>query len=524
MTSNTYESQRDPALKIGFAIFMAVAIAAIGYIMMTIGSSPTVKGASFMWLPAALQLVAGIWLGPIYGTLAAAAGAYAAGILAYGGWGIVDIIMNPLAGGVANALLPWALFKIMNIDATLGTDKAGDVLKGAVRILILTALVLAAGLANIVLNLPSPWGFATPLIVLAVGAFVLLRDVKMDQRHFLPAIFVAVFACLVSALIGAIGATVGGKPFGAALVDPGIGWFAGDTVSAILGLFLLPLYTTRLREAGIAEGAPASQSGDGSAAGKASGMPTNDYESQRDPSLKIGFAIFMAVAIAAIGYIMMTIGSSPTVKGASFMWLPAALQLVAGIWLGPIYGTLAAAAGAYAAGILAYGGWGIVDIIMNPLAGGVANALLPWVLFKMMKIDATLGTGKPGDVLKGAVRILVLTALVLAAGLANIFLNLPSPWGFITPLIVLGAGAYVLLRDVQIDSRHFLPAIFVAVFVCLVSALIGAVGATVGGKPFGAALIDPGIGWFAGDTVSAILGLFLLPLYTTRLREAGIAQ
>ena len=141
-----------------------------------------------------------------------------------------------------------------------------------------------------------------------------------------------------------------------------------------------------------------------------------------------------------------------------------------------------------------------------------------------MKIDATLGTDKPGDVLKGAVRILILTALVLAAGLANIFLNLPSPWGFVTPLIVLGAGAFVLLRDVKIEQRHFLPAVFVAVFVCLVSALIGAIGATVGGKPFGAALVDPGIGWFVGDTVSAILGLFLLPLYTTRLREAGIAE
>jgi len=88
----------------------------------------------------------------------------------------------------------------------------------------------------------------------------------------------------------------------------------------------------------------------------------------------------------------------------------------------------------------------------------------------------------------------------------------------------MGAGAFVLLRDVKIEQRHFLPAVFVAVFVCVVSALIGAIGATVGGKPFGAALVDPGIGWFVGDTVSAILGLFLLPLYTTRLREAGIAE
>ena len=92
-----------------------------------------------------------------------------------------------------------------------------------------------------------------PLVALVVGAPLLLRDIKIERRYFIPAVGVAVFVCLVSALIGAIGATVGGKPFGAALIDPGIGWFAGDTVSAILGLFLLPLYTARLRDAGIAE-------------------------------------------------------------------------------------------------------------------------------------------------------------------------------------------------------------------------------------------------------------------------------
>jgi hypothetical protein len=253
MATATYVSKRDPAVKAGFAIFMAVAIAAIGYIMMTVGSSPTVKGASFLWLPAALQLAAGIWLGPVYGTLAAGLGAYAAGILAYGGWGITDIIQNPIAGGFANALLPWLLFKAMRIDATLGTDKPGDVLKGAVRMVILAVLVVAAGLINMALKLPNPWGYVVPLVILAVGAFVLLRGVKIERRHFIPAIVVAVVACLVSAFIGAIGATVGGKPFGAALIDPGVGWFAGDTVSAILGLFLLPLYTSRLRDAGIAE-------------------------------------------------------------------------------------------------------------------------------------------------------------------------------------------------------------------------------------------------------------------------------
>jgi hypothetical protein len=248
------------------------------------------------------------------------------------------------------------------------------------------------------------------------------------------------------------------------------------------------------------------------------------YITKRDPALRVGFAIFMAVAIAALGWVMMTISSSPTAKGASFLWLPAALQLVAGVWLGPVYGTLAGGLGAYAAGILSYGGWGLVDIIMNPLAGGLANSLLVWVLFKALKIDPTLGVKNPADVLSGAIRALILTILVLVSGLLSPVVGLTGVFGFIIPLVVLLVGARFLLSNLNMNQRDFWMGLVVAVIVCAVSAFIGAIGATVGGKPFGAALVDPGIGWFAGDLVSAILGLYLLPLYTTRLRNAGIAE
>jgi hypothetical protein len=251
---------------------------------------------------------------------------------------------------------------------------------------------------------------------------------------------------------------------------------------------------------------------------------TQEYVSKRDPALRYGFALFMAVAIAAIGWVMMTVGSSPTVKGASFLWLPAALQLAAGVWLGPWLGALAGGLGAYAAGILAYGGWGVVDIIMNPIAGGFANAMLPALLFRAMRIDPKFGAEQPSSVLSGAIRVIILGVFVLAAGLANIYLNLPVPWGYFIPLVVLMVAAWLLLKDIGLSQRHFLPAVGIAVFICAVSAFIGAIGATVGGKPFLAALVDPGIGWFAGDTVSAILGLYLLPLFSDRLRNAGITS
>ena len=251
---------------------------------------------------------------------------------------------------------------------------------------------------------------------------------------------------------------------------------------------------------------------------------SSDYISTRDPALRWGFTAFMAVAIAALGWVMMTISSSPTVKGASFLWLPAALQLVAGVWLGPWLGAVAGGLGAYAAGILAYGGWGIVDIIMNPIAGGIANSMLPAFLFRVLKIDPTMGAEKPSDVLSGAIRVLILTVLVLAAGLLNMVLGWPMPWGFVIPLAVVFIAGPLLLKGLRLNRRHFLLGVLVAVLISAVSAFIGAIGATVGGKPFLAALVDPGVGWFSGDTISAILGLYLLPLYTERLRQAGIAE
>ena len=244
------------------------------------------------------------------------------------------------------------------------------------------------------------------------------------------------------------------------------------------------------------------------------------YVSKRNPALPAVFALVLGTAIALIGLAMMTIGSSPTVKGASFIWLPAALQLVAGVWLGPFLGFLAGGLGAYAAGILAYGGWGIVDIIMNPIAGGFANAVLPWILFKALRIDPGIGVVDKQDLRRNIPKAILLTVVVLLAGLANIWLGLPSPWGLVLPLVVLVIGATLLLRGIKAGSRDLLLALLVAVICCVVSALIGAIGATVGGKPFSAALLDPGIGWFVGDTISAFLGVYLLMVFTPRVREA----
>lgn len=230
------------------------------------------------------------------------------------------------------------------------------------------------------------------------------------------------------------------------------------------------------------------------------------------------------VLIGASGALMMTVTSSPTAKGASFLWLPAALQLMAGIWLGPWRGAIAGGLGAYLAGILAYGGWGLVDIIMNPIAGGLANSLLPAVLFRAFRIDPTLGveTGDEGHILKALCRMSILLSLVIAVSFGLRPLGLGA-WGYLPPLLLLLAAPLVL-KGLALKARDFTFAFVICVFISFVSAAIGVVAQIVGGQPWEAAAIGTGLGWFFGDTVSALLGLYILAALTGRAREAGISR
>jgi hypothetical protein len=249
-----------------------------------------------------------------------------------------------------------------------------------------------------------------------------------------------------------------------------------------------------------------------------------EFRRQRDIRLLRSQAtVSFAVAIAAIGAVMMTLTSSPTAKGASFLWIPAALQLMAGVWLGPWRGLIAGGLGAYLAGILAYGGWGIVDIIMNPIAGGFANSLLPALLFTAFNIDPTFGTSHHVDsanIFRALGRVGLLLAAVIIIAFLTKFVKV-GVWGYI-PTFLLVLIAPIFFRDIRLKGKDFSLAVMVCVFISAVSALIGAFGQVVGGQTWQAALIGTALGWFFGDTVSAILGLFMLAYFTERAREAGI--
>ncbi len=229
--------------------------------------------------------------------------------------------------------------------------------------------------------------------------------------------------------------------------------------------------------------------------------------------------IILTAAIALLGWLMMTVTSSPLMKGAAFLWLPAALQLIAGVWLGPFRGLIAGGLGAYLAGGLAYGGWvAIPDIIMNPIAGGFANSMLPAILFAVFKINPDLGS-RGLDIKRGVKVIGTLLAITVILTLIFWFYQLGN-WGYLPPLLfILITPLY--LKNLNLNKNKFFGATLIVIICSAVSAAIGYYGIIQSGQEPSAALISAA-GWFLGDNVSCFLGLVILASYTKEARQAGI--
>ncbi len=250
-------------------------------------------------------------------------------------------------------------------------------------------------------------------------------------------------------------------------------------------------------------------------------MPRHyEYRYEGSDVLRNYATVAFGVAIALLGAVMMTLTSSPLAKGAAFLWLPAALQLMAGVWLGPIRGMLAGGLGAYAAGIIAYGGWGLPDIIMNPIAGGLANSLLPAYLFRWAKIDPDFGS-QGTAVKKGLWVVLVLLAVIIALAIALRPLNLG--WLAYVPSIILLLIIPFVLSNLAVHVRDFVLAVLIAIVISFVSAVLGTLGTVLAGQSWQAAIVATGVGWFLGDTASCILGIYVLASFTERARRRGLA-
>src|SRR5438094_5844989 len=176
---------------------------------------------------------------------------------------------------------------------------------------------------------------------------------------------------------------------------------------------------------------------------------------RREETIKSYGAVVTCVFIAIVGAGMMTVTSSPSMKGAALLWIPAALQLIAGVWFGPLRGMLAGGLGAYAAGIIAYGGFGLPDIIMNPVAGGFANSLLPAILFRAFKVNPDFGA-EPQRVQRAIMSLSILLVAVLALAILAIPLHMGF-YGFVPSLFLL-LVAPAFLRNLRVAKSDFIIA------------------------------------------------------------------
>lgn len=242
---------------------------------------------------------------------------------------------------------------------------------------------------------------------------------------------------------------------------------------------------------------------------------------KKDPILKNYAVVGFTVAIAISGWLMMTLTSSPQMKGAAMLWLPAGLQLIAGIWLGPVRGMIAGGLGAYIAGILAYGGWGLPDIVMNLVAGGLVNSFLAGLLFLSFKVDIETAFSNFQSSKRLTVFV-VLTAITVVLGLLPIWTGI-GVWSYIAASVILSVALYIM-KDQGVSLAPISISVAFCVIISFLSACLGVFGSTLAGNSLEAAILQTGVGWFLGDTVSAILGLFLLAFYSREAREYGITD
>jgi len=250
----------------------------------------------------------------------------------------------------------------------------------------------------------------------------------------------------------------------------------------------------------------------------------SNVSTERDESIRTYGAIVFAVLIAVIGAFMMTLTSSPAMKGATMLWIPAALQLIAGVWFGPVRGGIAGGIGAYAAGIIAYGGWGPVDIIINLVAGGVANAWLPAILFKTFKINPDFGADAK-NMMSAIIKIIGILLIVLVLGILPLFFSDMGKWVYAIIGLVLFVWLPIMFWKIKINKFHFVVAVIICMFISAISALIGMYGVMIGGiESWEAALGGTGVGWFLGDIASCFLGLYMLAYFTPRARKMGLCR
>ena len=219
-------------------LLFTAAIASFTFAAESIARGNLISASAILPLITAVQLLAGVWLGPFRGTAAATVGGFLGYELGSAGGSFTQACLDPIvAGGVVNSLLPSLLLLLLRISVRRESDTS-SVGKNFLAVSgFLACIILAASGSG---SIPgTKWLEHIPvLFVCTAGVLLFLHMVKGKQKKFLL-LEVVLLSCLESALMGAAVAAAQHQGWAGSSISAGISWFAWDLSYSLLGLCIL---------------------------------------------------------------------------------------------------------------------------------------------------------------------------------------------------------------------------------------------------------------------------------------------
>lgn len=192
-------------------------------------------------LVAALQLVAGLRLGPLRGLIAAAIGTYILSTFIYGPFAFVDIIQTPLlAGSAVNALLPSLLSRLFQTAPFKVRESKAENKSIFVLFFFLTSVIVVEVLPMLIGmggQTFRSFALASALLLSIVAGSSVLRSTAREKGQFFSLLVVLVISSLMSAFIGSARGIISAK--WNAITDATIPWLLWDIIYSIAGIQLL---------------------------------------------------------------------------------------------------------------------------------------------------------------------------------------------------------------------------------------------------------------------------------------------
>jgi hypothetical protein len=192
-------------------------------------------------LVAALQLIAGLRLGPLRGLIAAVIGTYISSAYTYWSFAFVDVIQSPLfVGSAVNAFLPSVLSRLFQ-TAPFRVKESKAEKKAIFTLFFFLASVIFIEVLPILIGMGGwtyrSFALASALLFSIVASSIVLLSTTREKGQVFSLLVVLIISSVMSAVIGSTGAIFSAK--WNAITDTMIPWLLWDLICSIAGIQLL---------------------------------------------------------------------------------------------------------------------------------------------------------------------------------------------------------------------------------------------------------------------------------------------